>query len=380
MSPATHPPELRELIRLLLVDEARSDVRDSAFGEIVQILRPGDLLVVNDAATLPAALRGQVWIDDDAHAIELRLLGPRANDDGDEQDRRWRAVLLGAGDWRTDTDERPAPPLLEPGMILELLGGLRATIVSRDPASARLIELCFEQGGPALYAQLYANGRPIQYSHLERDEQLWSFQTVFAGRPWAAEMPSAGRPLTAAMLSALRRRGIEIARLTHAAGLSATGDAQLDARLPLPERYELPPETAAAIERTRARGGRVIAVGTTVVRALESAARAGLTKGGSGETELIITAETPRLVVDGLLTGMHGPTESHYRLLQAFASQALLERAWALALELGYRSHEFGDLALLLPAESRSDRRALGPVVSPTSGFDLGPTAPVGGP
>jgi S-adenosylmethionine:tRNA ribosyltransferase-isomerase len=376
MSPATHPPELRQMIRLLLVDETRSEVRDSAFAEIVQILRPGDLLIVNDAATLPAALRGQVWIDSNVHAIELRLLGPRASDAGDagdDHDRRWRAVLFGAGDWRTDTDDRPAPPLLEPGMIIELLGGLRATFISRDPTSARLIELCFEQGGSALYAQLYAIGRPIQYSHLDRDEQLWSFQTVFAGRPWAAEMPSAGRPLTAAMLSALRRRGIEIARLTHAAGISATGDAQLDARLPLPERYELPPETAVAIERTRACGGRVIAVGTTVVRALESAARAGLVHGGGGETELIITAETPRLVVDGLLTGMHGPTESHYRLLRAFASQALLDRAWTLALELGYRSHEFGDLALLLPVDSRSNRRS-------ATRLEIGPAAPVWGP
>jgi S-adenosylmethionine:tRNA ribosyltransferase-isomerase len=371
MSPATHPPGVRELVRLLLVDEARFEVRDSAFGEIVQILQPGDLLVVNDAATLPAALHGQVWIDGDAHAIELRLLGPRAGADGD---RRWRCVLFGAGDWRTDTDERPAPPLLEPGMVIELLGAGRATVVSRDPASARLVELCFEHGGPALYAQLYAVGRPIQYSHLDRDEQLWSFQTVFAGRPWAAEMPSAGRPLTAAMLAALRRRNIEVARLTHAAGLSATGDAQLDARLPLPERYELPPETAAASPRAHDRGGRVIAVGTTVVRALESAARAGLLmQGGGGETELIITAETPRLVVDGLLTGMHGPGESHYRLLRAFTSKALLERAWTLALELGYRSHEFGDLALLLP-----ERRTL--TASLVARFDLRPAAPVGSP
>jgi S-adenosylmethionine:tRNA ribosyltransferase-isomerase len=371
MSPATHPPELREMIRLLLVDEARSELRDAAFGELVQILAPGDLLVVNDAATLPAALRGHVEIDGLAHAIELRLLGP-CGDDG-EPDRRWRAVVFGTGDWRTDTDARPAPPLLESGVIIELLAGAKATVVARDPVSARLIELCFDRGGPALYAQLYAAGRPIQYSHLERDEALWSFQTVFAGRPWAAEMPSAGRPLTAAMLAALRRRGIEVARLTHAAGLSATGDPKLDARLPLPERYELPPETASAIARTRARGARVIAVGTTVVRALESAARAGLTHGGTGETELIITADTPRLVVDGLLTGMHGPSESHYRLLRAFASQALLERAWTLALSLGYRSHEFGDVALLLPPPRRKN-------ASQTSGIDVRPAAPVGGP
>jgi S-adenosylmethionine:tRNA ribosyltransferase-isomerase len=360
------------MVRLLLVDEARAQVRDSAFGELVQILRSGDLLVVNDAATLPAALRGQVWIEGQAHVIELRLLGPHASAEADgEPDRRWRAVLFGSGDWRTDTDDRPAPPLLEPGMIVELQAGARATVVARDPVSARLVELCFERGGPVLYAQLYAAGRPIQYSHLDRDEALWSFQTVFAGRPWAAEMPSAGRPLTAAMLGALRRRGIEVARLTHAAGLSATGDPQLDARLPLPERYELPPETALAISRTRARGGRVIAVGTTVVRALESAARAGLEHGGVGETDLIITAETPRLVVDGLLTGIHGPTESHYRLLRAFASQALLERAWALALSLGYHTHEFGDVALLLPPARR---------ITKASSIEIRPAAPVGSP
>ena len=372
MSPAKHPPELREMVRLLLVDEARSEVRDAAFGELAQMLQPGDLLVVNDAATLPAALSGQVLIDGVAQPIELRLLGPRTTNDGD--DRRWRAVLFGAGDWRTDTDARPAPPRLEPGSVIELHGGARAIVVARGPVSDRLVELCFDRAGPALYAQLYAAGRPIQYSHLDRDEELWSFQTVFAGRPWAAEMPSAGRPLTAAMLATLRRRGVEIARLTHAAGLSATGDPQLDAQLPLSERYEVPTETAEAVARTHARGGRVIAVGTTVVRALESAARAGLVHGGAGETELIITADTRRLIVDGLLTGIHGPGESHYRLLRAFAPQALLERAWALALALDYRTHEFGDTALLLP---RSTRRATD---QQKSGIDVRPAAPVGCP
>ncbi len=364
MSPAKHPPELREMVRLLLVDEARSEIRDAAFGELAQVLEPGDLLVVNDAATLPAALLGQVVVDGVAQPIEVRLLGPIARDDEARDDRRWRAVLFGAGDWRTDTDARPVPPRLGVDTVIELHGGARASVAARDPDRERLVELCFDRGGPGLYAQLYAAGRPIQYSHLDSEEELWSFQTVFAGRPWAAEMPSAGRPLTAAMLAALRRRGVEIARLTHAAGLSATGDPQLDAALPLPERYEIPAETAAAIARTRAGGGRVIAVGTTVVRALEGSARAGVVHGGGGETDLIITADTPRLVVDGLLTGMHGPTESHYRLLRAFASQALLERAWSLALALDYRTHEFGDVALLLPR----------------SGVGVRPAAPVGGP
>jgi S-adenosylmethionine:tRNA ribosyltransferase-isomerase len=225
---------------------------------------------------------------------------------------------------------------------------LRAEIVGRDRSSTRLIELRFERTGPELHAALYAAGRPVQYSHLEDPLELWSVQTVFASRPWAVEMPSAGRPLTAKLLAALRQRGVDLARLTHAAGLSATGDRQLDAMLPLPERFEIPAETVAALARTRARGGRVIAVGTTVVRALEGAAeRDGTVRPGVGVTDLIITPARPLRIVDALLTGMHEPSESHYRLLGAFAPRAVLERAWAHALASGYRSHEFGDLALL---------------------------------
>jgi S-adenosylmethionine:tRNA ribosyltransferase-isomerase len=187
---------------------------------------------------------------------------------------------------------------------------------------------------------------------------LWSVQTVFAGRPWAIEMPSAGRPLTAALLAELRRRGIEIARLTHAAGLSASGDPRIDAALPLPERYEIPVATVEAIARTRARAGRVIAVGTTVVRALESAAVSGTLRAGRGVAELVIDSSHRLQVVDALLTGMHGPGESHYRLLQAFADELLLAAAWRRALAADYRSHEFGDSALLLP------RRSAGPAQS----------------
>ncbi|PRP96539.1 S-adenosylmethionine:tRNA ribosyltransferase-isomerase [Enhygromyxa salina] len=353
MSPATHPPSLREGVRLLLVDEAADEIRDAAFAELVDELRPGDLLVVNDAATLPASIAGRVR----GQTVELRLLGPRLDDESGG-DRQWRAVLFGSGDWRDDTDDRPAPPVLELGATIELRGGLSAALVGRHPDAERLVDLCFDRGGPELHAALYAAGRPIQYSHLDQPLELWSVQTVFAGRPWAAEMPSAGRPLTAALLGALRARGVELARLTHAAGLSATGDPGLDALLPLPERYEIPAETVAAIERARARGGRVIAAGTTVVRALEGAvagavAGEGLVAGG-GETALIITAQTELRVVDGLLTGMHASHESHYRLLRAFAPDELLERAWDAALGAGYRSHEFGDLALLLPTARRA--------------------------
>lgn len=340
MSPATRPPATRDAVRLLLVDAASGAIHDGELAELLDALRPGDLVVVNDAATLPASLSGTVG----AEPVEIRLLGPIDELDDD----RWRAILFGRGDWRQDTNHRSPPPELEPGAVIELAGGLRAELIARDPSSPRWIEIRFDRNGAELYAALYAAGRPIQYSHLEEPLELWSVQTVFAGRPWAVEMPSAGRPLTAAMLAALRRRGVELARLTHAAGLSATGDPQLDALLPLPERYEIPAETVAALARARARGGRVIAVGTTVVRALEGAAACdGTVRPGPGVTDLIITPTRPLRIVDALLTGMHEPSESHYRLLGAFTPPALLARAWERALASGYRSHEFGDLALL---------------------------------
>jgi len=166
------------------------------------------------------------------------------------------------------------------------------------------------------------------------------------------EMPSAARPLRGHVLLALRRRGIGLATLTHAAGLSATGDPAIDAALPLPERYELPLATVHAIRAARARGGRVVAVGTSVVRALEDAVR----KHGDGElhpggalAELVLSQATEPRVVSGLLTGIHMPGESHYRLLSAFCAPHTLARAAELAASEGYRMHEFGDAALLLP-------------------------------
>ena len=350
MSPATMPPRMREAVRLLLVDAGAEVPTDHRFSELPQLLAPGDLLVVNDAATLPASLPGRTAAGED---VELRLLAAAGDD---PQPRRWWAVLFGAGDWREDTDLRPAPPTLLVGDALVFAGELGATVQAVSPASPRLLEVCFDREGPQLWAALYRAGAPVQYSHLLEPLELWSVQTVFAGRPWAVEMPSAGRPLTWALLAALEARGIGVARLTHAAGLSATGDRSLDNLLPLPERYEIPGETVAAIREARSRGGRVIAVGTTVTRALESEAEAILAAGPpttlAGITTLVLTPAHRLRVVDALLTGMHGPGESHYRLLGAFLDRSALDRAWQAALASGYRSHEFGDLALLLPARA----------------------------
>jgi len=209
----------------------------------------------------------------------------------------------------------------------------------------RLVDVRFDKSGAELWLALYRHGRPIQYSHLSRPLRLWDVQTPYGGRPWSAELPSAGRPLGFAMWEALRARGVKGAALTHACGLSATGDEALDAALPLPERYFVPWLTVAAIEQA----ARVIAVGTSVVRALEGCLAAhGRLIAGEGETDLIIDGRHRLQVVDGLLTGLHDPMASHYRLLQAFAPRPLLEAAYRHAESQGYLGHEFGDACLVL--------------------------------
>ena len=217
-----------------------------------------------------------------------------------------------------------------------------------DGAAPRLVELQFAAADDELYPALYRLGRPVQYSYIARPVALWDVQTAYASRPWAAEAPSAGLPLTWALLLAIARRGVALARVTHAAGLSSTGDPALDARLPLAERYAIPAETVRAIARTRARGGRVLAVGTTVTRALEGAAAApGGLVAGESVTSLRLGPATPRRVVDGILTGVHDAGDSHFTLLEAFAPRALLLEAHAFAAARGYRGHEFGDVALV---------------------------------
>jgi S-adenosylmethionine:tRNA ribosyltransferase-isomerase len=217
------------------------------------------------------------------------------------------------------------------------------------PESARLVRVRFASEGARFWSALYRAGRPVQYSYLERPLELWDVQTSYAARPWAVEAPSAGFPLTGGVLAALQRRGVRLATLTHAAGLSATGDAALDALLPLGERFEIPAPTVSAIERARAHGARVIAAGTSVVRALEGRALegAGTLQPGAGETTLRIGPGYRRQVVHGLLSGMHEPAESHYALLQAFAPRPLLDEARVAAETWGYRGHEFGDACLI---------------------------------
>ncbi|WP_224370603.1 S-adenosylmethionine:tRNA ribosyltransferase-isomerase [Hyalangium versicolor] len=339
MNAARWPREHPETGRLLHIAPSTGRISDRRVEHLPELLREGDLLVVNDAATLPASLPGRT---EEGTPIELRLLAR-------EEQGTWTAVLFGAGDWRMRTEDRPAPPSLLPGSRL-VLGSLTARVVEVLPLSARLLRVAFDAEGAALWTGLYRSGRPVQYSYLAGPLALWHIQTAYAARPWAAEAPSAGLPLTWKVLLDLRRRGVRFASLTHAAGLSSTGDAALDAALPRPERFDIPASTVEAILATRAAGGRIVAVGTTVVRALEGRAlqAGGTLTPGEGVTELLMGPGFVPRVVDGLLTGVHDPTTSHYMLLQAFAPLPLLREAVQMAEKLGYLGHEFGDSSLIL--------------------------------
>ena len=342
MKAATLPPAHRDARSLVILD-GDGEIGMTGVGELHDHIESGSVLVLNDAATLPASLSGVYLGDDGPIPIEIRLA--RHHDDGN-----WTAISFAEGSWRERTEDRAHGPALLPGGRMRFKS-LHARVVSVDVDNPRMLRVAFDAQGPDFLRALYREGRLIQYSYLERELALWSAQTLFAGRPWAVEMPSAGHPLNATSLSRLRRKGVEIRRLTHAAGLSSTGQVDLDARLPLPERYDIPADTAKAVESARAEGRRVIAVGTTVVRALESAAiqtPAGLgVRAGRGLATLRLGPHSPLRCVDAILTGLHLPGESHFELLQAFAPRDALVRTMQSAALAGLRNHEFGDLALV---------------------------------
>jgi S-adenosylmethionine:tRNA ribosyltransferase-isomerase len=320
----------RHAVRLVTIARHADDIALHPFAALPQLLRAGDVVVVNDAATLPGSLFGTTA---NGRAFELRLSGPI---DGN----RLYGVLLGSGDYHTPTERRPAPPTVTAGDHLTI-SSLALTVAS---VAGRRVELVAQTDGDALWQELYAAGRPVQYAHRSEPMPLWSVQTAYAARPWAAEMPSAGRPLTWDVLLGLRKAGIEIASLTHAAGLSSTGDDALDRALPWPERYQIPRRTAQTIAAAKARGGRIIAIGTTVVRALEASGG----EAGSGVATLRLDAGSKLAVVDGLVSGLHVPGESHFDLLSAFAPAPRLARAIDVAAEAGLSGHELGDACVIV--------------------------------
>jgi S-adenosylmethionine:tRNA ribosyltransferase-isomerase len=335
--PIQRPPQAK-----LLVVNARGEIIHAPRSSFVEFLRPGDLVIANDAATLPGGLRGDHVPS--GREIEVRLAGRRSLDPDDF--RRFSAVVFGAGDYHTCTENRPTPPPLLSGDRLAL-GPLSAT-VERLLGHPRFVSLCFDGTPAAVWAGLARHGRPIQYAHLRVPLALCEVWTSIAGPPVAFEPPSAGFALDWRALAAMRARGVAFATITHAAGISSTGDPDLDRRLPFDEPYRIPQSTAAAIRRSKARGGRVVAIGTTVVRALEHAAiHDGCVHAGEGLATQRIGPSTALHAVEAIFSGTHEPTTSHYELLRAFTDDATLGHASDELAARSYRTHEFGDSVLV---------------------------------
>ena len=325
--------------RLLTVGP-HGEIRHRRRSDLATLFDPGDVVVANDAATLPASLHGRH--EATGVPVEIRLAGWITPGDP----TRFRAIAFGPGDHRTRTEHRPPPPRLTPGDRLRL--GPLTAIIERLLDHPRLAALRFVGDKASVLAGLARHGRPIQYAHVPSPLALWDAWTSIAADPVAFEPPSAGFALDWRTIAAWRDRGIRLATLTHAAGISSTGDLALDARLPFDEPYRIPEATSDAIHRAKRHGRRIMALGTTVVRALEAAASSGGgVTAGAGIARNRIGPGTRLAVPDTALTGMHAPGESHYELLRAFAGDDTLRRAAESAHEGGYRSHEFGDVMLL---------------------------------
>lgn len=331
MKSANSPLNRSAWLKLLVVSDGM--IRHSRLDELAGHLDPGDLLVVNDAATVPASLHGT---DASGERVEVRLTRH-------VHDAIWEAVTFGQGDWRLPTEQRPAPSRLKVKDEIIFDQDFSARVLALSNLSDRLMTLDFNLDRARLWQSLYEHGKPIQYSYMKEDLALWSVQNIYSSRPWAVEMPSAGHGLTWSLLLKLFRKGIKVVSLTHGAGLSSTGDRRIDAALPFAEQYDIPSSTMDAVAETRGRKGRVIAVGTSVVRALESA-----NDHLSGTTSLRIGEGYRPKLVDGLLTGTHDVSESHYQLLRAFLSEETLVRMSEQLEENGYLTHEFGDQCLIL--------------------------------
>jgi S-adenosylmethionine:tRNA ribosyltransferase-isomerase len=341
----TLPPELaarepaerrglsRDGVRLLVVSRHTGGVEHAQFRQLENYLRPGDLLVFNSSRTIPAILDG--CVASAGQCVEVRLAEHLPDDS-------WLALLLCCGADRFGCG-------LREGMRIVFGGDLSAVVGERDWHIPRLWRIRFSASGTELFDLLYRLGRPVSYEHVSAPWRLDYYQTVYACEPGSAEMPSAGRAFSWRMLLGLRQRGVETARIVLHTGLSSYLDDDLDYKHPAPEEeYFISGAAADRVNGARESGHRVIAVGTTVVRALESAASPGGTvRPGHRYTRLRVTADHSLRAVDGLLTGLHEPEASHLDLLTAFLPAERIHGAYREAVRQRYLWHEFGDLNLI---------------------------------
>jgi S-adenosylmethionine:tRNA ribosyltransferase-isomerase len=309
-----------------------------AFTDLPDVLTPRDLLVVNNSGTLPAALTGTLA---DGRTVALHVSSAEPDERGAYLVELRRPAEGGGAARYFQPGDSPAWA----GLVIGLPGRAHARLTERFTDRLWFARIRLPRG-LSLVAYLAWYGKAIRYGYVDREWPIEAYQTVFATEPGSSEMPSAARPFTPEVVAEIERRGTRIAPITLHTGV-ASPEAH---EAPYAERFKVPDRTAELVARTRADGGRVVAVGTTVVRALESAVDAhGRIHAADGWTDLVITPGRGVHVVDGLLTGWHEPRASHLLMLEAVAGRPLLDLCYAKAIAGGYLWHEFGDVNLLLP-------------------------------
>jgi S-adenosylmethionine:tRNA ribosyltransferase-isomerase len=330
-SPAEARGMTRDAVRMMVAYRHDLQLVHSTFALLPAFLEPGDLVVVNTSGTIPAAIDA-VGTDGTPLVVHLST----ALDDD-----RWVVEPRRPDGHATQRWSGPVPPPAE----LTLAGGASLVLDAPYGDAGRLWVATLHLPQPVL-TWLAVHGRPIRYAHVDRAWPLSAYQNVYVTEPGSAEMPSAGRPFTHEVLTRLAAKGVGVSPI-----VLHTGVASLEAdELPYPERVRVPSVTAHRINAAHADGCRVVAVGTTVVRAVETATDPeGVVREYDGWTELVITPERGVRAVDGLLTGWHEPEASHLLMLEAVAGRELLERSYAASLAEGYLWHEFGDVHLILP-------------------------------
>lgn len=346
---ASEPPEARGLqrdeVRLMVARRSSDAIVHTRFRHLPAYLEPGDLIVINNSATLPAALPATRA---DGTTIEVRFAtrAPgrtestvRTEAAGSHQQPEHSVVEL--------RSSGGASPLADGRVGEQIQLPARATMQLLAPYVGRgRLWLARTEGIDDLHRYLNDHGQPIRYGYVHRPWPLSAYQTVYATEPGSAEMPSAGRPFTAELLTRLIAMGVLIAPVTLHAGVSSPEGHEP----PYPEEYTVPAPTARLVSQVRSAGRNVIAIGTTVVRALESAASPGGTiESREGWTNLMVSKDHPVQVVDGLLTGWHEPGASHLQMLDMIGGERLVKRSYQSALVRGYLWHEFGDSHLILP-------------------------------
>ncbi|MBS8264235.1 S-adenosylmethionine:tRNA ribosyltransferase-isomerase [Mesobacillus boroniphilus] len=327
---ASHPPERRGLrrdqVKMMVLDRITGNVVHDQFIQLEQYLNAGDILVLNNSRTIPAILKGEWHRNGKVFGtnVELRLARKK-------NDSVWEALIIAKN--------------VETGDCFKFSEAFAAKVVG-EVFKSPLKMIQFTLQGKDLYEEIYSMGEPIRYEYIHHPWNLDYYQTVFASQPGSVEMPSAGRAFSWELLLKLQQKGVKLAFLQLHTGLSYLLDDEY-AHSPEDhfEEYSILHEDMEAIVKAKGSGGRIIAAGTTVVRALETAAANSTIKGW---TNLYITSDYELQLVDGIITGFHEPKASHLDMLTAFIDENMLFEAYNIAIQQHYLWHEFGDINLII--------------------------------